>query len=584
MSLESSGFFIPGSTVKVKLYSINFSKAAGEYSWGQNSHSYIYGSQKRYRLIKFAGSGLGGMVYQARDLDTRELVAIKIYSPTGTSGLLKRLIRNFFHLFCFQSLFPYKYIKSALLSNLVANYLLRLIIEKEIGYSFITQCYGIFFNSESRSWAQVDQWVHGGNKINSLAQQKDFIAALRRFRIVAQRAGFRDHSYQIEDRFLAPAHTHQNIIQDSDGHFWWVDKMPAVPVMLLIYPYHFAAIISLLRRGRMHWIYDSIDIKFFKHYVDTKVDARDKNEYLRLLNLYLCLQKDYHGSRLAMFSRLNPFTASLSWGVRDTLIEYWLDCDDISQKGAQVLQRSPVLFFLFSLLNFIPILGRVSRQLFLNSRLWHILAKFSWPLYSNHYRNYIIAKFRLAANRRIIAWVIKDLNQMQKQGLIEQAEIDKFQQEFVGQRWSSYVQILFLYTLAKLPGDMIVVGFGGYALVDLWRMLQINNFYLSLPLVLGIASFFLPGLYRLLVTLIYRRLHSDTKFSWYWTFFSVLPSVGYLAVPAQVLNLILSKKIVWRLFVFKISSAFWQLIDIIPGWREIKFYLINPILLRIKKQ
>jgi len=69
----------------------------------------------------------------------------------------------------------------------------------------------------------------------------------------------------------------------------------------------------------------------------------------------------------------------------------------------------------------------------------------------------------------------------------------------------------------------------------------------------------------------------DVKFKWHWIVFSGIPSFGYLAMPFQILTQNLSNKGVWTLLGLKPHSNISNLLDIIPGYRELDFYILSRI-------
>ncbi len=91
------------------------------------------------------GSGLGGAVWKAVDKFSGRFVAIKIYNPPGLSGFLKKLLVNSLHLVCFQSRFPYRYIKESLLANLAASTILADILAKKLKKAYLAKTQAIFF-------------------------------------------------------------------------------------------------------------------------------------------------------------------------------------------------------------------------------------------------------------------------------------------------------------------------------------------------------------------------------------------------------------------------------------------------------
>jgi hypothetical protein len=575
MSINKNNLFLPGETIKIDQEAIDQEKLEKLYNQdkGYDFKEVIEKTEKEYLIIEYVGAGLGGAVWKAIDKVGGEAVAIKIYNPPGLSGVLKKLLINTLHLFCFQSRFPYRYLKESLLANMVASNVLAAILRKKLGHSCLAKTKAIFFSYQYSSWAEIIQWVEG--KHYQKSKRKEFIQALKRFNQIAKNSGFREHSYQVEHRLGACAHTVKNILQNSSGKFHWVDKMPAVPICLIGYPYHFKIVLENIKAGNFYPSFDKVDINRVKSYLESNFDQELKEKNLMLLNLYEKIRKDYLESRIDLLARFkNP---NLEWKVKEKVIKYWDDCGQLSQRSVKLLAKNSIIFSLFACFDLVPFLGKLVRRTFLNPIFFKELTKWIFPFFNNFYRRDKWDSFKYRYTKKMSRWILNDLIRLYDQRIISKQQLDKFEVETKTLEWRSYLKIIFFYTLGKIPGDLLAAVLGGYALFDLVNLIQQDNFYFSVPIMLGIFGIFIPGIYRVIITLIIKRRNPKLIFRWYWVIFSVIPSFGYLSVVLQVLSKTLSVSASWYLLKYKVALGIQGALDIIPAYREFDFYILNRL-------
>ncbi len=575
MTENRKNLFLPGEIIIVQQEIIVQDKLYNLPEKNKNFHieDVVKFEKKEYFLIEYVGSGLGGAVWKAIDQESGQEVAIKIYNPPGTSGVIKKILVNAFHLIFFQSKFPYKHIRQSLFANMVISSILADILSEKLGYPALARTKAIFFSSAYNSWAEVLDWVEG--KSYQRPQRNNFLGALKQFNKIANELGFGEHSYQVEYRLGAPAHTVKNILEGSDGNFYWVDKMPAVPVCLFIYPYHFRAIINNIRRKNFYPCFDKVDVDKLGIYIENNFDSKEKENKLILLEVYKKIYKYYLESRIDILGRIK--FPNLKWRVKEKTINHWYNCRQISKKSARLLDKYKLLFLLFFILDFIPILGRLIRKIIFKPALFRKIYKLIVPLRQNNYRQNKWNDFKYKYRKKISMWAYNDLLKLKEKGLITKEQLNKFEAETRTTEWRKYLKILFLYTLGKIPGDLIAVALGGYALFDIFQLIQENNFYLSTPIILGVLGIFIPGIYRVIITLIIKKCNSNLIFRWYWVLFALIPSFGYLAVILQVLSKTFSVSACRYLLKYKIVSAVKTILDIIPGYREFDFYILDHL-------
>ena len=574
-----ANLFIRGETVTLNTEAIDKEKLRSLLNKGLDFSvdDILTRKNEKYKISQYVGSGLGAGVWEARNIATDKKVALKIYNPPGFSGTVKKFIRKLTHLLVYQAPFPYRYIKEAVLANVVVGDLLASVVENESGKKLVVRSRAIFFSQTHKSWGEIIDWAQGKNKPGGKQERKDTIGALRQFRKIAQGAGFTEHLYQVDDRLGAPAHTFKNIIKQAKGDFLWVDRTPAVPIVLILYPYHFAAVIKTLGRGRIRPLFDQLDSKILEHYLKENLKGNIKEENLLRLNLYKKLRRDYEASRINLLGRITA-DKNRDKRVRKTTIKYWRDSRDISAKAALYLQKYRLLFLVFAFLDVFPFLGVLSRRVFLNPKTFITIYKISWPVFGNRLRQRQWMSFRERSIKKATAWVLEDARKMYAQEKITLEELHRFEEATKTKEWFTYIWTLFWHGAGKIPGDILTAALGGYALWDVIKMAyNRQSLYLSGPVILGIIGVFLPGLYRVAVTLLISRRNPDIEFKWYWVAFSGVPSLGYLAIPFQVLTQTLSNKTIWLLFGFKLKAKILHLLDVIPGYREFDFYILNKI-------
>ncbi|MFC1514463.1 hypothetical protein ACFL5X_00995 [Candidatus Omnitrophota bacterium] len=538
-----------------------------------NTDDILLKRQKTYRIKHYAGSGLAGSVWKAVDLESKKEVALKIYDPRGLSGVIKKLIRNIAHLLAYQSPFPYRYIREAVLANAVVGDMLASVAEKEMGRPLVARTQTIFFETGHKSWGEVIDWVEGKSTFCGFAERKEVVSTLKRFRTLARKAGFTEHSYQVEDRLGGAAQTFRNVIKQDTGDFFWVDRTPAMPVMLFLYPYHLAAMVKVLRSRRIEPFFDKVDARKLKDYINHN-DAHPED--LQRLELYRRLRREYEACRVNLPMRLASRTPQ-QWKVKETVIGHWQRSRDISTGAALRLRRRTPLFYAFALFDLIPGLGPLSRKLFLNTSTWRHLGLMLWPILGNTYRMSIWRDFSERSVRRVSAWLLEDVKKMYDKGKITLAELHQFEEATKTKEWLTYMWVLFWHAAGKIPGDLIAAGFGGYGLATFITMLRNDSFSFTPVLALGLTGMLLPGLYRLIITFWVAQKNPNVDFKWYWIAFCVLPTFGYLAMPLQILTQNLSNKAAFRLFYLKIRTNIADIVDIIPGYRELDFYVLSRI-------
>ena len=174
--------------------------------------------------------------------------------------------------------------------------------------------------------------------------------------------------------------------------------------------------------------------------------------------------------------------------------------------------------------------------------------------------------------------MLEDVKKMYDRGKISFEQLHRFEESTKTKEWLTYIWVLIWYGVGKIPGDYLSAALGGYALFDIFKMLSNGEFYLSTPVLIGTVGVFIPGVYRLIVTIVVARKNPDVKFKWYWIVFSAIPSFGYLAMPFQILARNLSNKAVWTLLGLKLHSNISNLLDIIPGYRELDFYILGRLI------
>ncbi len=575
MTKSKNNLFLPGETVTINQETVDqarlekLSKQDKDYKF----EAVIDRVEKQYLIVEYVGAGLGGAVWKAIDKVGGEPVAIKIYNPLGVSGVLKKLLINTLHLFCFQSKFPYRYIKESLLANMAASSILADILKKNLGRNCLAKTKAIFFCYQYSSWAEIIEWVEA--KHYKKSEREDFTRALKQFNETAGKSGFKEHSYQVEYRLGACAHTVKNILKDSKGNFWWVDKMPAVPICLFLYPYHFNIMLENLKSGNFYPSFDRVDTKRVKNYLESNFDKESKDKNLTLLNLYKKLRKNYLESRLDILARFRH--PALGWQLKEKTIQYWQNCGQISPQSAKQLHKHHLLFLLFALLELIPFLGKIIRKAILRPVFLKKLYKLIFPFRQNTYRKQKWENFRYRYTKKMSRWILNDLIRLYDQNIISKQQLDKFEAETKTLEWRSYLKIVFLYALGKIPGDIVAAFLGGYALFDLFTLISRDNLYLSGPILFGILGIFIPGIYRAVVTLVVKKQNPRLVFRWYWVAFSVIPSFGYLSVILQVLSKTLSVSVSWYLLKYKITSGIKDILDVIPGYREFDFYILSKL-------
>ncbi|MFC1599167.1 hypothetical protein ACFL2W_00085, partial [Candidatus Omnitrophota bacterium] len=441
----------------------------------------------------------------------------------------------------------------------------------------IARSQAIFFSDIHASYGEVIDWIEAKKKPQGKKHRQEMLKALSRFRAIAQKAGFTEHLYQVEDRYGAPAHTHANIICHPQGDFYWVDRTPAMPIALFVYPYHFAAILRSLRQKQYIPLFDKINSLTLREYIEENMPPKQKKINLARLILYQQLRNEYQASRIDLFTRILCRPQPLKWKVRETTISYWQESRDISMSSAGLLRKSHLLFTLFAIADLIPFAGRFSRKIFLNSGTLKHLAKLLFPPFKNRYRSRKWRLFKTRSISKVTSWFLEDVKKMHDRGSISLDELHSFEEATKTKEWLTYIGVLSLHTAGKIPGDYIAAAMGGYAFLDIIKMIQGGNLYLSGAIIIGVIGLFLPGIYRASVTMIVAAKDPDVKFKWYWIVLSCAPTIGYLAMPLQILSQNLSNKAAWTLLGLKLHSNISSLLDIFPGYRELDFYVLSRL-------
>ncbi|MDB4349339.1 ARMT1-like domain-containing protein [Omnitrophica bacterium] len=517
-------------------------------------------AKRDYTLLKLAGSGFGADVWKAQDNETGEIVALRIYNPSGLGGVLKRTVRNIAHFIAYQSPFPYKCIRSSLLANALCGDILADIVENASDDLRVVRTKGIFFSKEYRSYGEVVDWIESDKDDDSINKEE----ALEKFRKFAEEAGFA-HRYQVYDKLLAPAHTSLNIIKDKEsGRYCWVDRMPGIPLMVLFYPFHFVAVL----RNLSIKTFDQVDIEKAGQYIEKNMDRGKADSMLARLVYYEELRREYDASRLDAIGRLQREVKE--WRIKERDISYWLKSEDISDDAAEFLNKYRIIYFIFAILGFIPIAGRLSRKLLLNANTWRHLGRLCWPVIRNTYRSRHWRDFRERTIKKLTGLMLSYVEELHEKGKISPLELDRFRAAAKGKSWFTYMEVLCWHVLGKFPLDAIQAALGALALWDIGEMIFVTgSFYLSTPIILGIAGVLIGGLYRGIVTLVFKFTHRDVEFKWRWVLLSFSPGLlGYLAMLLQGLDKVLVLKMAW----YKIREAVKNVLEIVPGYRELRYY------------
>jgi len=569
--------FVRGETVALDTEVIDEERLsyAFHHASGFNLRDILRKEKRRYRIESFAGSGLGASVYRAVDLKTGTPVALRVYALSGLSGAIKEFLRNLSHAVAYQSRFPYRYIKEAVLLNMVVGDMLADVAEHEVGAPVVARSRAIFFSVSHRAYGEVVEWIDGGNGFSGQANRKMYEENLRRFRLLAEKAGFNEHLYQIDDRFDGPAQTYKNIMRRHSGEFVWVDRTPAIPIMVFFYPYHAAAILRAFRAGNYRVMFDRLDPAALSDYIGDHMRGEEAERMGARLAFYEELCGIYDASRLDFWGRITG-RVSKNFYIKDTMIRYWLASEDISPATAQRLKRHTPLYVLLATLDGIPLVDKISRALIFNTQTWRHVGRLLWPLIKNSYRSRSWGDFKAGTILKINTWLLEDVEKMHDAGKMPRAEYERFHAATKTKEWLTYSLVFFWHTVFKFPGDVIAGALSAYATGDLYRMIFIeHSFHWSAPVRLAIFGCFIPGIFRFVVTLLSAARNRDVVFRWYWVVVSGLPIVGYAAMPLQAMSEMFSNGAALKLIMMKLRATIMGVLDVMPGYRQFDYYVLS---------
>jgi hypothetical protein len=333
----------------------------------------------------YAGSGFAGQVYRASPvggvlrstagIGATQPVAIKILKPKSR---WKRVFRDLLYYCSYQTSYTPRLREPAVRSGLIWQELLRAAAKIEFGFaSAVARPLGYYWDNEQTSYVEVHDWIEGrpvcyeaddeiflnrnrgvGKPARTeMARKKRFMLAMVN---LCNQIGAVGLARQYEwYTLVSQANVLSRAKPAGDGlEFTGIDFRPglAVPFFLPLSPVHLRMALNGIRRG-VFVHFDEVDFERLDKFV-----ADNSKAHASLSRLCRQLKQDdqrYRSSSPdlwhAGFQRLsNP---EIRGAIAHGLVQDWCKLDGVTSDTALRLQRNPLAFLLFYLLNLIPLVG-----------------------------------------------------------------------------------------------------------------------------------------------------------------------------------------------------------------------------------
>lgn len=357
----------------------------------------------RYRLLERLPGGFAADVWRALALDTRRVVAIKLFTARGGSltNHLKKRLRDLTHLAWFQSPYPYRHCEDAARSMLLTRHLLHRLSALDDDAPSVVEAVGYFWDRGARSFGLVLEWLEGRGPIYeepdrllirrwrdptipTVHETPAWLKALRERMAWAEVWGFHEHLAQVyAGRRWGGAWlslTNVKLAQTPGApapaarRLWWVDVEPAFPHVLWCFWFHVRLSVAAWRRGTFP-SFDRVEMVRLRRRLDQYLRnghcfQRDADAISALADRLVAARRGYDRSRVDLFGHRQRLLTdpTLRTAIRNGWIRHWHRCGDLSRRGRATLRRHPAAYWSSYGLEWLPGLGRTIRSLVWNER------------------------------------------------------------------------------------------------------------------------------------------------------------------------------------------------------------------------
>jgi hypothetical protein len=363
------------------------------YFQGEMLNAHVFGLDGRclghecFRIGSYQGSGFGGQVYQALPLaglirdsfmnGAVEPIVLKVLTPRAT---WKRAFRDLLFRLSYQTSFAPRLREEALRCGLIWQELIRKAAGLELGTdSFVSRPYGYFWDEWLASFVEIHQWIEsravryevddqllqrwlGLTKEipdSEMSRKRACMAALvylcRKIGAVGLARQYEWYTLVSQANLLT-----RSSLCDGQAEFAGVDWRPglAVPFFLPLSPVHASIIWQGLFSG-VYVHYDEVNFDRLKAYVQTHADSFEPLK--TLIQQLMADDARYRAGLPDLWNSPDHLLHQLEGRrqVRMAAIEDWRRLRRISSGEAVRLQVDRWRFYLYFLLDSMPLIGGV---------------------------------------------------------------------------------------------------------------------------------------------------------------------------------------------------------------------------------
>ncbi|MFZ0547756.1 MAG: hypothetical protein WAM60_20075, partial [Candidatus Promineifilaceae bacterium] len=365
-----------------------------------------------FTIAHSPGSGFAGQVYCAQPEGGTDLVAIKVLRP---ASIWKERFRDALFRLSFQAAFAPRLTEEAVRAGLIWQTLLRIGAGIEWGTpTAVVQPLGYYWDEELRSFAEIHQWIDGRSSRYSadeqlvgrlfdhaatmpngeMSRQRHFMSRMTRLCYQMGAVGLaRQYEWYT---FVSQANVlHCQTLEPGQSEFVAVDFRPglAVPFFLPLSPHHLHIIIQGLRRGILRH-FDEVDMARLDRYT-----ADHAGQFEPVQTLIEQLQEDEARYRDGLPDLWQHPTHLRERRVKTAVIATWHQSGLIADDQLPQLTERTTLFYLYFLLDHMPVLGHFLLRLWGNHRYrqhWQRMIR------ERDYRKEVTAVIR---DRDLVEWL-----------------------------------------------------------------------------------------------------------------------------------------------------------------------------------
>lgn len=353
---------------------------------------------RAFRLLRYGGGGFSADVWQARDVQTGCLYALKLFAAQrGLLNRCKKRLRDLAHLLWFQSAYPYRTCQAAVRHALLVRKLLHALSIVTDGAPSVVDAEGCFWEPAHRTYGLVLEWVEGRAPRYRRPLAHDtprWLSRQRRWMAFARRWGFPEHAGQVyagrrwggawfslanvayavdasgdESRLPASGDRRGQAGRFDPRRLRWVDLEPGVPHVVWCFWFHVRLAASAWRRG-VFPSFDRVDAMTLSRAL-LALDDRTRRRWAGTLTEVAgwCARlgqarRQYDRQRFNIWQhRWRLFAdGALRRDIREGLLAYWRQSDQISSRGYCHLTRHRWAWCLAWGLGLVPVLGGFVRR------------------------------------------------------------------------------------------------------------------------------------------------------------------------------------------------------------------------------